>query len=675
MRLFRWPAVFTAAVAATLAHAAEPPRVPRFSVDHLDRPVRPQDDFYRFATGAWVTNNPVPADKSRWAAFDELEQRTWFLVRGLLEDAAAHPGGDPARRQVGEFFAAAMNTNRLEELGFQPLRADLDRIAAMDTPEAAGRLLGDFHRRGIGAAFSLYMFPDRKDSRVYSVNLYQGGLGLPDRDYYLAEGFAKQREEYGRHVARMFELLGDAPADAAEAARLVVSLETELAKASRARQDLRDDTKNYHKQTRDELQAVTPNLEWEEYFTAAGLGGIKDVIVGQPEFFEALDRLAGERELPDWRAYLRWHLVRGTAPLLHAAAEDEHFRFFGTALRGQPAQEPRWQRAARLADEALGEAVGRLFVEKHFPPAAKARMDELVNNLKDVFRDRLAKLDWMGEATRAEARRKFDRFTQKIGHPARFRDYSTVVIKADDFLGNVQRAAAFEWDRNARRIGGPVDRDEWGMTPQTVNAYFNPTLNEIVFPAGILQPPFFDPELDDAVNYGAIGMVIGHEITHGYDDQGRKYDAEGNLRDWWTEADAREFDARAQRLVRQYGAYEPLPGAKVNGQLTLGENIADLGGVSLAYEALQRALAKDPAKRRPVDGFTPEQRFFLSAAQIWRVNWREAELRRRLVTDPHAPAQFRAVGPHVNLAQFFAAWDIKPGDTMWRAPEDRAQIW
>jgi putative endopeptidase len=355
--------------------------------------------------------------------------------------------------------------------------------------------------------------------------------------------------------------------------------------------------------------------------------------------------------------------------------EKENFAFFGTVLSGQPAQEPRWQRSARVIDGEIGEALGQLFVEKYFPPEARARMEELIGNLKAVLRDRLSKLAWMTEPTKAQALVKFDALTQKIGYPQKFRDYSKVKIRRDDYLGNVQRAATFESKREFARIGKPVDKTEWHMTPQTVNAYFNPLQNEIVFPAGILQPPFFDVTMDDAVNYGGIGVVIGHEMTHSYDDQGRKYDEHGNLKDWWTEADAKAFEERAQKVVDQYGSYEPLPGIKVNGRLTLGENIADLGGVNIAYEALERDLANHPEKRRKIDGFTPEQRFFISFAQVWRVNWREAELRRRLTIDPHSPGQFRAIGPSENVQAFYDAFGIKEGEPMWRPPEQRAIIW
>jgi putative endopeptidase len=536
-------------------------------------------------------------------------------------------------------------------------------------------LLADFHQHGIGACFAEGVSPDAKNSAVYAFQLSQGGLGMPDRDYYLTEAFAKQREAYAAYIAKMFTLLGEEPALAKAHSATVMEIETSLAKASKPRADLRDPIANYHKFAVADIDRDYPDLPFSRYLATMGLDKVPDIIIRQPEFMQALYGLAKERPLDDWKVYLRWHRVNTAAPYLHAAAEDEAFAFYGKVLRGQLEPEPRWQRAAKAIDSGIGEALGQLFVAQYFPSSARARMLELVGNIKAVFHDRLQKLEWMTEATRAKALAKFDRFTTKIGHPDKFRDYSKVEVRADDYLGNVERAAAFESRRQLARVGQPVDRSEWHMTPETVNAYFNPSQNEIVFPAGILQPPFFDVEMDDAVNYGAIGVVIGHEITHGYDDQGRKYDPDGNLNDWWTDADAKDFEARAQKVVDQYNAYEALPGLHVNGKLTLGENIADLGGCSIAYEALQRALAKDPAKRKKIDGFTPEQRFYLSFSQVWRINCREAEIRRLITVDPHSPGQFRGIGAHVNVQEFYDAFGIKAGAPMWRPPELRAKIW
>ena len=663
---------------ANPATAARAPKVPAFSVDYMDRTVNPATNFYLFADGQWLKNNPVPPDKSRWASFSELAERNWHLIHEILDAAALSKAPLPAhspRREVGDFFASAMDTNRIESLGLQPIADDLNKIGHIKSTQGLFARLADFHQRGIGGLFDVGFGPDEKNSSIYAVELSQGGLSLPDRDYYLKDGFAAKLKLYHEHVQKMFVLLGETPADAETHAITVIALETELAQASRSRVDLRDPNKNYHKLTRSELSAQTPALSWDVYFAGRKVAGFAYEIVGQPEFFDAVNKLVQERPLPDWQVYLRWHLLHGSAPYLPAAFEQENFNFYGKVLSGQPEQEPRWKRAAHVIDGSIGEALGQLYVEKCFPPAAKARMNELVENLKAVFHDRLEKAAWMTPETRAKALAKFARFTQKIGHPDHFRDYSAVVIRRDDCLGNVRRAAAFEAHREIARVGRPVDRTEWGMTPETVNAYFNPLFNEIVFPAGILQPPFFDVTMDDAVNYGAIGVVIGHEMTHGYDDQGRKYDADGNLNDWWTADDAKAFDERAQRVVDEYNAFEALPGLHVNGKLTLGENLADLGGIHIAYEALQRALAKDPSRRRTIAGFTPEQRFFISFAQIWRTNVRDAEAQRLVTVDPHSPGQFRAYGPLLNVQEFYDAFGIPAGSPMWLAPDQRAVIW
>ncbi len=665
------------AASASPAGPDSPPPAPRFSVAYLDRSVSPATNFYEFADGQWVKDNPVPPDKSRWGGFAELAERNWYLIHDLLQRAEAGtsaPLHSPPR-EVGDFFASAMDTNRIEQLGFKPIANDLARIKHIHSRKALFQALACFHDEGVGGVFGSGIGPDEKNSSIYAFGLYQGGLSLPDRDYYLKDSFAAIREGYRAHVTKMFGLLGEKPAEAATHAAIVLDLETELAKASRTRVELRDPNRNYNKFTRTELIAANRAIPWTIYLADRQLSDVPYAIVGQPEFFAAVNTLLRQRPLSDWRVYLRWHLLHSSAPYLPKAVEDENFAFFGKVLSGQPEQEPRWKRSAHVIDGSIGEALGELYVEKYFPPEARARMNELVDNLKAVFRDHLEKVPWMTDATRAKALVKFDRFTQKIGYPDKFRDYSSVVIRRDDYLGNVRRAAAFEVHRNAVRVGKAVDRTEWHMTPETVNAYFNPVQNEIVFPAGILQPPFFDVTLDDAVNYGGIGVVIGHEITHGYDDEGRKYDADGNLNDWWTEADARAFEERARKVINEYNTFEPLPGLHVNGKLTLGENIADLGGVTIAYDALERALAKDPSKRKVIDGFTPEQRFFISFAQIWRTNIRDAEARRLVTVDPHSPGQFRAIGPLVNLPAFYEAFNIKPGEPMWRPPDQRAVIW
>ncbi len=670
-------AAIVLAFLASNSVAGEPSKIPRFSVTYMDRLVKPDVDFYHYACGAWLKANPVPADKSRWSGFEELQERNWQLIHDILENSRLNRVAPPKSPvgEVGSFYAAAMDTNRLEELRFKPLIDDFARIGALRSTEDILGLIAYYDQRGVSALFDSGVSPDDKNSGFYAFELSQGGLGLPDRDYYLSTNFVKQRQAYSLHIAKMLSLIGETPSQANDGAAKIVGMETELAKASKSRTDLRDPVANYHKFTVADAEAKYPDLPLKRFLGGEGLDSLPEVIIRQPEFFEALDKLIKERPLNDWKTYLRWHVLRASAPYMHAAIQSEWFAFYGTVLSGQPAQEPRWQRAARVIDSHIGEALGQLYVERNFPPAARARIKELIENLKGVFRDRLQRVDWMTEATRAKALAKFERFTQKIAYPDKFRDYSSIEIRRDDYLGDVRRADIFEARRQLARVGKPVDKTEWHMTPQTVNAYFNPEENEIVFPAGILQPPFFDITMDDAVNYGAIGVVIGHEMTHGYDDEGRKYNADGNLEDWWTPADAQAFEARAQKLVDQYGAYQALPGLRVNGRLTLGENLADLGGMTIAYEALERELAKDPALEKKIDGFTPQQRFFLSYAQLWRTNWRDAELRRRITTDPHSPGQFRAIGPEVNLQQFFDAFAIKDTAPMWRPVSERAIVW
>ena len=664
-------------VLAGAAKSTGEPKIPAFSVGYMDRTVSPATNFYLYANGTWVKNNPIPADKSRWGSFVELYELNAFRIHQILEDAAANEDAAPGTplREVGDFYASAMNTNAIEALQFKPIEGDLQRVADLQSPAALLALIADFHQHGRGTLFTSGVGPDDKDSSTYVFQLGQGGLSLPDRDYYLKPAFATQRTAYLAHVLKMFILLGEPAAQASKDAATVLALETDIAKASRSRVDLRDPDKNYNKITVTDLAARNPGLGWPDYLKGRGVPGVTSVIVGQPEFFDALEKQLKDHTLDEWKTYLRWHILHGAATALHHEVEVENFNFFGHVLSGQPEQEPRWKRAYRAVDGTVGEALGQLYVEQYFPLAARNRMAELVENLKVVYHDHLARLDWMTDATRAKALAKFARFTTKIGCPDKFRDYSSIRIDRDDYFGNLLRAAQFEENRQTARVGKPVDKTEWHMTPPTINAYFNPLQNEIVFPAGILQPPFFDVTMDDAVNYGAIGVVIGHEITHGYDDEGRKYDADGNLNGWWTDADAKQFEDRAQKIVDEYNAFEPLPGLHVNGKLTLGENIADLGGISIAYDALERTLAKHPAQRKLIDGFTPEQRFFLSFAQVWRTNAREAEVRRLVTVDPHSPVQFRSVGPIQNYQEFYDAFGIKTGAPMWRAPELRAQIW
>lgn len=649
---------------------------PGFSVSRMDTSVSPGEDFSRYAAGKWYEATTIPADKSRWGGFDELRERNWAALRAIVEGAAAEPGeAGSLRRQVGDFYASAIDTEAINARGLKPIEAELAAIEAAATKEALFEELVQQHL-GIGAPFfSTAFYPDQKQSDVYGFYLNQGGMSLPSKEYYFSDKFAREREELVGHIAKMLELAGE-PKDAAlRDAETVFAIEKALAENAKLPVELRDRVANYNKMTIEEAAEAFEGFPLQRVVAELGVPAeVKDVIVGQPKFFEALAKVSAERTLEELKVYARWQLLSAAAPYLAEPFEQESFRFNGTVLNGTPEQEPRWQRAARTVDGSIGEALGQLYVEQHFPPAAKARMMEMIENITAVMRERLEKLEWMTEPTRQKALAKFARFAPMIGYPDKWRDYSEVEVKRDDYFGNVKRAARFESRRVIARTGQKVDKREWGMTPPTVNAYFSPVTNQIVFPAGILQPPFFDPKLDDAVNYGAIGGVIGHEITHGFDDQGRRYDAEGNLTDWWTPEDEARFRERALVVVEQFNGYHALPGLAINGQLALGENIADLGGTSIAFEAFQRSLKGKPTPPK-IDGLTAEQRFFISWAQQWRTAYREDAMRLQVARGPHAPGNFRAFGPLVNHQAWYDAFGVKEGDAMWRPPEKRAKIW
>jgi len=651
-------------------------QTPSFSVKHMDRSADPAKDFYRYACGHWLDTNEIPADRARWGGFSELVDHNVKLLKAILDDSVTSRGRPgSAKRKIGDFYESAMDIKRRNELGLRPVAKELRRIGAITTPSSLAAEVANLHDQGIPVLFDAFVAPDDKNSAVYAFHLFQGGLSLPDRDYYLKARFAPLRRAYLKHLSRMFVILGETRQAAEAAAVQVMRTETALAKASKTRTALRDPHKNYHKFTTEELARRAPGFPWKAYLSERGLAKVAYVIVGQPEFFDAMSRLVRKMPKEDQKVYLRWHTLHWNAPLLDRKAEGEDFNFFKRSLVGQQKLEPSWKRAAMVIDYSIGEALGQLFVERHFTPEARAKMMELVQDLKRVFRDKLETIPWMTEKTRQRALAKLDRFNTKIGYPDKFRDYSSVRIRRDDYLGNVRRAATFEIRRKIAQVGGPIDRSEWGMTPPTVNAYYSPNLNEIVFPAGILQPPFFDFKMDDAVNLGGIGVVIGHEITHGYDDQGRKYDYDGNLRDWWTKKDTKEFEGRAKKIADEYSEFEPLPGMHVNGMLTRGENIADLGGVRLAHEALKRRLDDGRASGAKIDGLTPEQRLFISYGQIWRGKAREEEQKRLLTIDPHSPVRFRVIGPLVNVPEFWNAFKISKGSAMRRPEKKRVEIW
>ncbi len=649
------------------------------SLADVDETVRPQDDLFAHVNGGWLERTEIPADKARYGSFVVLAENAEAQLRAIIEESAAAdaPAGTPARK-VGDLFTSFMDEERVDALGPRPLASDLDAVRAVDDVDGLVRLLGAQQRKGCGGLLEPYVNTDDRDSTSYVVYLEQSGLGLPNESYYRDEANADLREAYVRHVASML-LLSEWVADRAaadEAAARVMALETTIAASHWDNVRTRDAVATYTKVDRAGLDALAPGLPWSAWL--AGLGApetlLTEVVVRQPSFVTGAAASLQDADLADWRDWAAWRLVHSTAPYLSTAFTDEHFDFYGRTLSGTPQPRERWKRGVALVEGVLGEVAGQLYVERHFPPAAKARMQQLVDNVVEAYRRRIADLDWMGPQTKARAAEKLARFTPKIGYPDRWRDYSALDVVAGDLVGTVRAASAFELDRDLAKLGGPVDRGEWFMTPQTVNAYYNPGLNEIVFPAAILHPPFFDVDADDAVNYGGIGAVIGHEIGHGFDDQGSRYDGDGNLAQWWTDEDRARFEERAAALVEQYSALElaDLPGHHVNGALTVGENIGDLGGITIAYEAYR--IATEGTEPPVIDGLTGPQRFFTGWAQCWRLKVREAESLRLLAIDPHSPAECRANVVR-NVDPFYAAFDLQPGDGLWLEPEQRVRIW
>jgi len=643
---------------------------------NFDTSVRPNDDFFQFVNGNWVKNNPIPPEYSRWGAFGKLHDDNLIALREIVENLQKQAALlDENRRKIRDFYATAMDQTKLDQQGAKPLAPELEKIAKINGRDELITSLGYLHTHGVSGLFSFSVSQDEKQSDQYVAHLRQGGLGLPERDYYLSdsEEQKKTRELYHQHVANMLSILGDSTESASAGADAVLAIETKLAEASRTPVQLRDREAQYNKKSLAQLSALTPNLNWRLYLAAIGVSDVSQVIVGQPEFFTRVNELLAAVPMDQWRAYLRWHLIHSTAEYLSSPFEKENFRFYSEVMRGTKQMQPRWKRSIATIDTLMGEALGKLYVEKYFSPTAKKRMDELVKNILDVYRERIQSRPWMSEQTKQQALAKLAMFTPKIGYPDKWRDYSALQISDDSYVQNVLRAEAFRTRYNLSKLGKPVDRTEWHMTPPTVNAYYNSGMNEIVFPAGILQPPFFNAEADDAVNYGAIGSVIGHEITHGFDDQGSRSDGAGNLKNWWTDEDRKNFTALTDKVVKQYSERVVVGDMHINGRLTLGENLADLGGITISYAAYQKSLHGKPAP--VIDGFTGPQRFFIGFAQVWRDSAREAELRLRLRTDPHSPARFRVLVPLANIPAFYEAFNLKPGDKMYRPPEERVEVW
>ncbi len=649
-----------------------------FDTANLDRSVLPCDDFYMFAIGGWKKNNPIPPDRADWATFNKLRDQNEAVLHQILEDAANDKNAAPGSnwQKIGDFYASCMDESLIESAGLKPLSAELDRIGAIKDVGALQAEIADLQSAGVNAVFAFGSEQDLKDSTQVIAGAGQGGLGLPDRQYYVDDDEKSKdlRNAYVQHVANMFKLMGDDDATAAAEAKTVLNVETILAKASTKREDLRDPEKNYHRMDLPQLSELTPHITWANYFKRVGRPDILSADIGQLDFFKQVDAAFLSVPLDDWKTYLRWHLIHSTASALPAKFVDENFNFYGRTLTGVKQLLPRWQRCTQAADRELGEALGQYYVQRNFPPEAKASALAMVKNLIAALHDDLSTLDWMSPPTRAQAIKKLEAIQLKIGYPDKWRDYTNYSVDRGPYVQNVIRGNAFETARDLAKIGKPVDRTEWGMTPPTVNAYYNPSMNEIVFPAGILQPPFFDPKADDAINYGGIGSVIGHEMTHGFDDEGSKFDGNGNLSNWWTPEDEKNFEARGECIANQFGAMEVEPGLHENGKLVEGESIADLGGMTISFAAFQKTLAGKPTPA-PIGGFTADQRFFLGWAQIWAGNMRPEWARLIAKTNEHPVDQFRVIGPLQNTPAFAKAWGCGANSKMVRPADQRCRIW
>jgi putative endopeptidase len=648
-----------------------------FDVRELDTKVRPQDDFYKYVNKKWTDVHPIPKSESRWGTFMILRYDTDKKLHALMDELAAKKtvakGSD--EQLIRDFYRSGMDTKTRNARDIKPLESVLKRIESISSVDELPELLAELHRMGAGALFGTGIDQDSKNSERYALHFGQDGLGMPDREYYLNDDAesVRVRTAYRTHVANLFKLMGYRPSDAARAGDVLLRVETELAKASMKKEDLRDPEKTYHKLTTAALTKLAPRLRFKTYLDKSGISSLSYVIVMQPEFFKAVDRMLDSVSLEDWKTYLSWHVVNDYAGALSDRFIRENFSFYGKVLSGMTAMRPLWRRVLTTVNGGLGELIGKVYVERYFTKEAKKKMDTLVNDLLTAYEARIRSLDWMTPATKRKALAKLNALNRKIGYPRKWKTYKKLTISPDDYVGNIMRMNEYEHKRDIKKLHGPIDREEWHMYPQTVNAYFAPNLNDIVFPAAILQPPFFDLSADDAVNYGSIGAVIGHEITHGFDDEGSKFDAKGNLKSWWTAGDRKRFEAKAKKVEKQFNAYEVDDGLHANGKLTLGENIADLGGLSIAYDAYQLQLAR--TGRVDIEDLTPEQRFFISFAVFERENARPEFTKLQVLNDPHSPGIYRINGPVSNFAPFYEAFGLKKNDALYRAPAAREMVW
>ncbi len=675
--LLRLTLIAALSVSALLAQTKAPSEQSplRFDTNLIDHSVDPCQNFYQFACGGWMKKNPIPPDQSRWGRFSELQEHNREILHQILEEAAKpNPSRDATTQKIGDYYAACMDVKEIDAKGLKPLEPVLARIRNMKSKSDLPGVVAYLHGRGVSGLFDFSSGADFKDSKTNIAQLDQGGLGLPDRDYYLKTDpkSVEIRQKYLTHIQRMLELAGYTPDRAKVAADTVMRVETALAKASLDRVSQRDPEKVYHKLTKQELDALGQSFSWNSYFRDSGAPTFESLNVSWPEFIKGMDAEVQSTPLEDWKTYLTWHLLHSEARILPTPFTEENFDFYGKTLTGATAMRPRWKRCVDFTDSQLGEALGKKYVELTFGAEGKARTLEMVKQLEKSLGEDIQDLSWMSPATKQQALIKLHAITNKIGYPNKWRDYSALTIKPDDAIGNDDRAAAFETNRQLRKIGKPVDPSEWEMTPPTVNAYYDPLTNSINFPAGILQPPFFDKLMDDAVNFGGIGMVIGHELTHGFDDEGRQFDAQGNLHDWWTPEDAKKFEERVACIDKEYTAFTVAPDVHVNGKLTLGENTADNGGVRVSLKALHNTEAGKPPQPA-INGFTPDQRFFLSFAQVWCANERPEAQRLQVLTDPHSPPEFRVNGVVQNMPEFQKAFSCKAGTPMVSA--DACHVW
>lgn len=651
---------------------------PRVSMAGMDTTINPAVDFYAFVNGNWLKNNPVPPSESRWGSFNEVREFNFAILKDVLQSAAADTKASVGsnRRKIGDFYASGMDSLKLEQQGYSLIKPELNAINAIADKNGVLDYVAKLQSHYNFAMFYVLAEQDMKNSSRVVTYVKQGGLSLPDRDYYLKSDSRSEevRTEYVKHLTNMFVLAGENPTSANKNATTILQIETRLAKVSLSRVEMRNPEKTYNIMSVDEMNKLTSSIDWNNYFAKLGILFQKELVTDNPAFFVELNQMLTDVSVENWKCYLKWRVIREAAPFLNTAFTNENFRFSQGILSGTKQMKERWKLVQETIDNEMGEALGEVYCEKAFTPETKKRMMELVNNLGLAFKDRIQKLDWMSDVTKEQAQLKLSTIMKKIGYPDKWRDYSALEINRDSYYGNVMRASGFEFKRMISKIGKPVDRSEWGITPPTVNAYYNPTMNEVVFPAGILQPPFFNPNADDAINYGAIGAAIGHEITHGFDDEGRQFDSEGNLKSWWTSEDSSKFMSKANLLVKQYDSFIVNDSLHVNGELTLGENIADLGGLTIAYYAFMKSLEDKPVPPK-IDGFTAEQRFFIGFGTVWRSNIRPEAAAQRIITDPHSPTNYRCNGVVSNMPEFYKAFNVKPGDPMYREAQNRATIW